>query len=393
MDRLWLLAVLLILDRCWKHAAVVRFFARPLPALTPAPARVSILQPILSGDPTLAACLAANLRARQRVPCEFIWLLDDSDITGQAICQALQAQFPEQSVRLLLLPQPAQGQNPKIVKLIQGLAAAQGDVICVLDDDTMLPDDGLAQCLPFLAQPGVGLVFGLPYQVNFANLWSRLIAVFVNSQSLLTYIPYTVLSAPFTINGMFYAMRRPVLAALGGFDGLETWLADDFAVAQRVVASGRRLVQTPLRHAISIQVTDARHYFSLIQRWFIFPRQSLLRHLPLRQVMLVGGVALIPALAPLLLLAWLFFQPTAHNLYLTLAYFLLCLLSFAHLNARYLFASTPWRHAWLVIVLQIVFPLQMLVALLSPQQIRWRGHLMQVEPGGGFRFIERRPDA
>ena len=384
--------LLLILDRLWKHVAVVRFFGRPRPRLTRPPALVSILQPILSGDPTLAACLAANLQARSCLAREFIWLLDDTDTAGQAICQSLQARFPGQTVRLLLLPRPAQGQNPKIVKLIQGLAAARGEVICVLDDDTMLPDDELEQCLPFLDQPGVGLVFGLPYQVHFDNLWSRLIAIFVNSNSLLTYIPYTTLSAPFTINGMFYALRRPLLEALGGFDGLETWLADDFAVAQRVVASGHRLVQTPLRHAISIHVTDARHYLGLMQRWFIFPRESLLRHLRPRQVAILCGVALVPAVAPLLAVAWLFAQPTALNLGLVLAYFLLCLLSFAHLNGCYLSTATPWRHLWLVIVLQLIFPLQLLVALLSPQRIRWRGHVIQVERGGGFRFVRRREE-
>ncbi|MFZ1265401.1 MAG: hypothetical protein WAU95_02975, partial [Anaerolineae bacterium] len=147
-----------------------------------------------------------------------------------------------------------------------------------------------------------------------------------------------------------------------------------------------------LRHAISIHVTDARHYLGLMQRWFIFPRESLLRHLRPRQVAILCGVALVPAVAPLLAVAWLFAQPTALNLGLVLAYFLLCLLSFAHLNGCYLSTATPWRHLWLVIVLQLIFPLQLLVALLSPQRIRWRGHVIQVERGGGFRFVRRREE-
>ena len=119
-------------------------------------------------------------------------------------------------------------------------------MVCVLDDDTRLPDWGLEQCLPFLDRPGVGLAFGLPYYRHFGNLWSALVSLFVNGQSLLTYVPYTALSEPFTINGMFYALRREVLDAVGGFAGLEGILADDFAVASRLREHGYRLAQTPL---------------------------------------------------------------------------------------------------------------------------------------------------
>jgi hypothetical protein len=35
--------------------------------------------------------------------------------------------------------------------------------------------------------------------------------------------------------------------------------------------------------------------------------------------------------------------------------------------------------------MQLVFPFQLLVALLSPQRINWRGNIVQVERGGSFR--------
>src|SRR5260370_36617783 len=158
-------------------------------------------------------------------------------------------------VGLHLMPAPGEGNNPKMVKLLEGARLALGDVLCVLDDDTQLPDNGLEQCLPYLDEPGVGLAFGLPYYINFSNLWSSLVSYFVDSHSLLTYIPYTTLTQPFTIHGMFYAIRRDTLEAIGGFDGLQSALADDFAVAQRLREHGYRLAQTPLLHGISTHVT------------------------------------------------------------------------------------------------------------------------------------------
>jgi ceramide glucosyltransferase len=386
-------AITLILFSAWRHWAVVRFFhhAGTTPTTPSAPPRlVSILQPILSGDPTLPQTLAQNVTARSSYTREFIWLVDEDDDEGQEICHRLMAAHPDAGIRLLLQSAPPQAVNPKTFKLIGGLAAAQGDVICVLDDDTMLPDAALEQCLPYLDQDDAGLAFGLPYQVNFSNTWSGLIALFVNANSLPAYLSYASLYEPVTINGMFYALRRPILDRIGGFAGLEGILADDFAVAQRVRSHGLRLVQTPLRHAISTQVPSLRRYLSLVQRWFVFPRESLLRHLPAREQALVYALALAPTLLPPLLLLGLFLWPSALLATLLAAYFLASYLFFVHIDRTYLYHATPYGWSLLMPVLQVIFPLQLLAALILPQRIVWRGHVMAVERGGGFRFIKRR---
>ena len=256
-------ALVLLGERAWKHWMVVRFFRRSVPTGAEI-ALVSIVQPILSGDPTMPACLDQSLRARSRFSREFMWLVDDDDLLAQQICRDLIARYPDHAINLMIMPPPGARENPKMIKLLAGLEQAHGDVFCVLDDDTQLPDGGLERCLPFLDQPGVGLVFGLPYYTSFGTLWSRMVAYFVNSHSLLTYVPYTAVTEPMTINGMFYALRRTTYHAIGGFAGLEHTLADDFAVAQRVREHGFRLAQTPLCHGISTTVAGPRHYLSLI---------------------------------------------------------------------------------------------------------------------------------
>lgn len=393
-----LLLLLLLLLTAWKAATVARFFQRSPAVEKPPPALVSILQPILSGDPTLAATLAHNLQRAEPQPVEFLWLVDEEDADGQALCQALMDAHPAAGVTLHLLPRPPEGTNPKTFKLIAGLAAACGEILAVLDDDTMLPAGWQAECLPLLATPGVGLVFGLPYQVHFANFWSALVATFVNSSSLLTYIPYTALHEPVTINGMFYALRREVLDAIGGWQGIEQTLADDFAVAMRVRGHGYKLAQSPLRHAIATHVRDGRHYLALIQRWFIFPRESLLRHLPRHEQLLVYGLALFPALMPLAaltlvgVLTWLAPGAALLPALLLVFYLVMHFALFACFDVAYLHRATPWRYAWLVPLLQLLFPLQLLAALLLPQRITWRGHRMAVKKGGGFRYVVRREE-
>jgi len=385
-----LIGLLMLAERVWKHWMVVRFFRRPGSEALSDPLLVSIIQPVLSGDPTMAACLERSLQLKSCYPLELIWLADDDDAAGQRICRELMALYPQRDVQLCALARPLEGQNPKTVKLIAGAKVARGDVICVLDDDTMLPDHGLECCLPFLDQPGVGLAFGLPYYVNFSDAWSSMVSSFVNSNSLLTYVPYTTLTQPFTINGMFYAIRREVLAKVGGFEAIESIFADDFAVAQLLRSHDYRLAQTPLMHGISTTVRGPRHYLSLIQRWFVLPRESLLRHLGWYDRAIIYGLGLVPALFPLLLVASLLLRPSRRKLGYALLYFGYSFTIFAHLNARYLRGATPWAKAWWVPIIQVVFPVQLLLALLSPQRINWRGNLVQVERGGGFRYIRPR---
>jgi ceramide glucosyltransferase len=386
----WLLAGAMLAQKFWKHWLVWRFFRRPIPLSAREPERVSILQPILSGDPTLEECLRANLTVRSRYQLEFIWLIDSDDAVAQALCGALSAAHQQHPVQIVTLPPPGRRDNPKTIKLIAGIAYAQGDLICVLDDDTRLPDWGLEQCLPYLDLPRVGVAFGLPYYCSFETIWSSLVSLFVNDQSLLNYIPYTAVTEPFTINGMFYAARREVLERVGGFAGLEGILADDFAIASRFRAHGYRLAQTPLCHAISTTVRGPRQYLSLIRRWFIFPRESLLRHLNGYDRAVLYGLGVLPALFPLPLLAALKIKPSARLWAYCLIYFGHSALAFRQIDAAYLRRATPPRYRWAAPLVELLFPIQLLAALLARQRIVWRGHVMQVERGGSFHFIRRR---
>jgi len=391
MDWLWrLLAILLLAERLLKHLAVLRFFRRPPCPAARSHGLVSIIQPILSGDPALAACLGQNLDARSGYGREFIWLIDADDAEARRVCAELVASRPGVTVRVVELPLPSPEHNPKLVKLIAGAALAQGDVICVLDDDTVLPDGGLEVCLPYLDRPGVGLAFGLPFYTSFDNFWSSMVACFVNSSSLMTYIPYATLHHPVTINGMFYALHRTTLDAVGGFAGLERVGADDFAVAARLRAHGYRLAQTPLLHPIRTTVRGPRHYASLIQRWLIFPRESLMRHLAPGELALLYGLVVVPVFFPWLALAAPLLRPGPAARGFTLGYLALSYAIFAHHNRAYFGSAVPPTHRWLVPLTQLTLPAQLLAALLAPRRINWRGHELQIERGGTLRFRHRR---
>ncbi len=381
----------MLAEKLWKRSAITAFFrqAVPPPAAEP-PRLVSIIQPVLSGDPTMQSCLEANLHLKSASALEYIWLVDDDDDEGYRVCKELRARYPGLDIQLVTVPPPPDGWNPKSFKLIEGRKVAWGDVICVLDDDTMLPENGLDVTLPFLDQPGTGLAFGLPYYVNFSNSWSSMVSTFVNSNSLLTYIPYTALSQPFTINGMYYVMRSALLDSIGGFEAIKHMFSDDFAIAHLCRIHGYSLAQSPVCHGISTQVRDAAHYFNLLQRWFVFPRESILRYVSFRNRMLVYLSGITPTLFPLFLLLALLLRPSRSKLIYTLLYFSCSWAVVNELNKKYLRHAQPANKAWLVPIMLVLIPIQIVFSLFLPQRANWRGNIVQVEPGGGFRYTRRR---
>ncbi len=381
---------LLLLGMAWKHAMIVSFFRQAVPQSRTPPRLISILQPIVCGDPTLLHCLEQCLKGNCSCPVEILWLLDEEDTAAQQLCRDLMARYPGRDVRILLLPPPPDRHSPKMFKLVEAMKEARGDVICVLDDDTMLPADGLEISIAALDEPRAGLAFGLPYYVSFDSFWSSVVACFVNSHSLMTYVPYTFLLDPITINGMFYLFRKDVYESTGGFAGVVEILADDFAAAKHFRSHGYRLIQTSVRHPISTHVSGPRAYLRLLHRWLTFPRETLLRALPWSELAVTHGLTLLFALGPMLLLIAALIWPAPETIGLFFALIVYHFAIFLHCDIAYLRHATPWRWWWLVPVIQLLLPLQIAAALLSPQRVNWRGHLMQIEPGGSFRYLRRR---
>ena len=254
-------------------------------------AEVTVLQPILSGDPALAACLADNLS--QTPQTRFIWLIDEDDVEAQAIAETL---APPQRVRVVVGPPPRDGENPKVAKLARAFPLVETRYVAVLDDDTVLPPGGLARAISSL-EPG-GLATGLPLYVNRTNGWSRLVSGFVNGSALLTYPAASMVGAARTINGMFYVTETASLAQAGGFEAIRGSLTDDYAMASLFRQMDGPIIQTDVLHPISTTVTGARHYFGIMRRWMIFGSRYLRQNSSLFSLVLI----LVPTLVPPVLL-------------------------------------------------------------------------------------------
>lgn len=250
---------------------------------------ITILQPILGGDPGLADALQHNL-ATAPSNARFLWLVDEDDAEGQRVTRALQ----NERVEIVMCPPPRARENPKSAKLERALPHVATPYVAVLDDDTMLAPEHLNRAIAAL--DGCTLYTGLPMYLRGVNIWSSLVAHFVNNNSAMTYLPLLPLIPPLTINGMFYAMHTQSLRDLGGFAPIVDKLCDDYALATLIRSHGGTIRQGTTRQQLRTTVRDARHYIAIMQRWFLFAN-VLLRDQPAKiQLLLIPFLGLPPLL-------------------------------------------------------------------------------------------------
>ncbi len=135
--------------------------------------------------------------------------------------------------------------NPKVSQLIQLEGAIAGDIVVVSDDDIRVGPDYLARIVLPFRDPGVGAVTCL-YVSRTAPTWSAAIeALAVNIDfAPAVLVARRLFGVKFAL-GASLAVRREILASLGGFRGMADYLADDYQLGRQVLARGFRLTLAP----------------------------------------------------------------------------------------------------------------------------------------------------
>jgi ceramide glucosyltransferase len=373
--------ILFALERLLKWGTVAHFFAQTAPSDPPSWPSVTILQPITRG----ASGLFHNLSTRAWLdyPGEIQHLLicDSADSETQSVCYAYLAAHTHLSAEVILTKSMRSELASKIEKLLAALPNAHGDVLCFLDDDIALRPDALRILVPALLQTSAGAVFGLAYYTNWETTWSSLMSLFVNTNALLSYIPLSYMTEPFTITGHCFALRRTIFEQAGGFSQLEKRIDDDHELARRVRKLGLHCVQTRLIYDVNNKLPSLRAYLLQIKRWFVLPGQSMLPYLTSKELFvsllgsfgnLLPGILLLNAILTRKKRAW---QSVGLALTLSSTIYALC-------EQWYLSRSTPLK-GWLLLPFVVLLsPFQALAALLSNHEIEWRGQSWHIARGG-----------
>jgi ceramide glucosyltransferase len=198
---------------------------------------VSILKPLKGTDPEMYE----NFRSHclQDYPeYEIIFGVSEANDPAIQLVERLQREFPERSIQLVICDESL-GPNTKVSNLVQMAKRAKYSFFVVNDSDIRVQRDYLRRVLAPLAQASIGLVTCL----------YRAIANFTPTSCMesLGIVDFcaAVLSARRVEGGLRFglgstlAFRSGDLEAIGGFEALVNYLADDYQLGQRIV--GRRL--------------------------------------------------------------------------------------------------------------------------------------------------------
>ncbi len=227
---------------------------------------VSILKPLKGVDPEIFESFCSH--CEQDYP-EFQLIFGVSDPADPAVevVRKLQTKYPKIPITLVVCERVL-GTNIKVSNLAQMLRAARHEILLVNDSDIRVPKDYLRQVVAPLTDSSVGLVTCLYHGVAAPTLGSRLEALSIGTD----FVP-GVLSARFLEKGLHFglgstlAFRRRDLEAIGGFEALFDYLADDYEIGRRIAATGKRVELSAATVATFLPAYTLEQFFQHQLRW------------------------------------------------------------------------------------------------------------------------------
>jgi ceramide glucosyltransferase len=236
----------------------------PLPASQLPP--VSILKPLKGVDPEIWESFCSH--CEQEYPeFQLIFGVGDPGDPAIEVVRKLQAKYPSLPIELIVCDRVL-GANIKVSNLLQMLPAASHEILLVNDSDIHVPADYLRKVITPLADASVGMVTCLYRGVAGPTLGSRLEALGISTD----FVP-GVLSARFLEKGLHFglgstlAFRRRDLEAIGGFEALLDYLADDYELGRRIALTGKKVELSTASVVTFLPAYTLRQFFRHQLRW------------------------------------------------------------------------------------------------------------------------------
>lgn len=201
---------------------------------------VSILKPLRGADPEIYDSFRSH--CLQDYPeYELIFGISDAADPAAELVHQLMREFPARRIKLVVCPDVL-GTNLKVSNLVQMLPQAAHDYLIVNDSDIRVQPDYLRRVMAPLADSNVGLVTCLYRGIPAATLGSRLEAVGISTDFSAGVLAARQIEGVRFGLGSTLAFPRRVLQAIGGFQPLADYLADDFELGSRIAQAGYQVL-------------------------------------------------------------------------------------------------------------------------------------------------------
>lgn len=220
-----------------------RFTPRHLPAAT-------VLKPLRGAEPETYECLRSF--CDQAYPeFQVVFGVCDSNDPAVAIVDRLKREFPQRDLQIVV-DRRQHGSSRKVSNLINMMPLARHEFLVLSDSDVRVNRDYLAKVVAPLLDGGVGIVTcayqGSPRQ----GLWSLLGSLFINEWFMPSVRVAAMAGSRAFAFGSTIAIRRQVLADIGGFTSIANQLADDYRLGESTRRLGLRTVLSEVLVDISV---------------------------------------------------------------------------------------------------------------------------------------------
>jgi ceramide glucosyltransferase len=360
----------------WRWVAAARFpLHRRLPVRSPL-SGCTLLKPLKGCDAETKFCLRTWLTQNYPAPAQILFGAAAADDPVCALVRELLAEFPQADARLVICAADL-GANGKISTLRQLEPLIRHPLVVISDADVRVPEDFLANLIPPLADPEIGLVNCFYRLTNPGGLAMRWEAIAINADFWSSVLQAQSMKKVDFALGAVMALRAEQLGQIGGFAELADYLADDYHLGQQMARLARRIVFCPVvvdchespmnwAQAWAHQVRWARtirvcqplpFFFSILDNATFWPLLWLAASLPV----------------------WS--SESGPVLPLCLCFFLFRIVSALAQERRLTGSRAHYRYFWMVPVKDLL-NLGVWVAAFTGNQIQWRGQRYRVLPGG-----------
>lgn len=233
---------------------------------------ISVLKPLAGVDDGLEK----NLRSffEQDYPeFEILFAVRDGSDLAVAIVEALQKQYPAIPSRLIVTGEPPYA-NAKVFSLDRMLIEARYELLVMSDSDIRVDQSFLSSVADEFRDPHVALAT-CPYRaIAGRSIWSILEAEGMNTEFLAGLLVARMLEGVKFAVGPTVVARKPALQAIGGFNLLKDYLAEDFVMGKFAAEAGFGVVlsRTIVEHRIGSEALLANASHRL--RWSRSTRRS-----------------------------------------------------------------------------------------------------------------------
>jgi ceramide glucosyltransferase len=201
---------------------------------------VTILKPLCGAEPETYECLRSF--CDQTYPeFQVIFGVSDSTDPAVAIVERLQSEFPRRDLHLTI-DRRQHGSSRKVSNLINMMPDARHDFLVLSDSDVRVKRDYLAKIVAPLLDGSVGIVTCAYRGCPRPGLWSLLGSLFINEWFMPSVRVAALAGSRSFAFGATIAIRRQVLASIGGFLSIANQLADDYRLGELTRRLGLRTV-------------------------------------------------------------------------------------------------------------------------------------------------------